>query len=251
MRDFWALLRRELKRFLILPNQTIFPPVLTAFLYILIFGYSIGSRIREIQGFSYIVYIIPGLIMMGVMNSGYSNSTTSLFIARYENFIQDLLVSPLSYTKMVVAYVVSAMARGIIVGMLTLGVSFVMVDIPLRHPLLVLLYMILTAATFGSFGILVGLWAERWDNIAVFLNYLITPLVFLGGVFYNIDSLPSPWDTVSMFNPLFYMVDGFRYGMLGQSVISPWISISIILTLLLTALSVALYLFKIGWKLRD
>lgn len=251
MRDFWTLLRRELRRFLILPNQTIVPPILMTVLYILIFGYSIGSKIEPIQGHPYIVYILPGLIIMGVVNSGYSNSTTSLFIARYEDFIQDLLVSPLSYVKMVMAYILSSAARGMIVGVLTLAVGYVLILPPIHSPLLMLFYMLLTSATFGAYGILVGLWAERWDNMAIFLNYLITPLVFLGGVFYSIRSLPSPWQEVSLFNPLFYMVDGFRYGMLGTSSVSPWLSACILLGLLTFGVLIALYLFRIGWKLRD
>ncbi len=255
MRSFWTLTKRELRRFLSLPNQTLFPPVLMALLYILIFGFAIGDNIREVRGYPYIVYILPGLIMMGVINSGYQNATTSLFIARYENFIQDLLVSPLSYLKMVVAYIVGAMTRGTIVGLLTLIVGLFLVDFPIgeliHSPLLMIVFMLLTAATFGAFGLLVGLWAERWDNIAVFLNYLITPLVFLGGVFYSIHTLPDPWARLSLVNPLFYMVDGFRYGMLGVSDVHPVWSVLVLLSLLVVSVSVAIYLFKIGWKLRD
>lgn len=249
--DFWTLTKRELRRFLSLPNQTIFPAVLTALLYILIFGYSIGGSIREIQGHRYITYILPGLIMMGVINAGYSNSTTSLFIARYENFIQDLLVSPLSYMKIVLAYIIGATSRGLIVGTLTTIVGYLLVDVYAHSPVTMLLFLILTSSTFGAFGILVGLWAERWDNIAVFLNYLITPLVFLGGVFYSIQTLPPIWQTVSMFNPIFYMVDGFRYGMLGTSDLSPIISLTVTFGLFVALTSCAFYLFRIGWKLRD
>jgi ABC-2 type transport system permease protein len=238
-------------RFLKLPNQTIIPPILTAILYILIFGYSVGFRIESIRGYSYVVYIIPGLVMMGVMTSAYSNSTTSLFIARYENFIQDLLVSPLSYIKMVAAYILSSAARGLIVGSLTLLVSLFLTTLPLTAPFVMVFFMIMAAATFGAYGILVGLWAERWDHIAVFQNYLITPLIFLGGVFYNIQQLPSPWRQLSFFNPLFYMVDGFRYGILGVSAVSPWVSGSVLMVLLIIGTSISMYLFRIGWKLRD
>ncbi len=251
MTEFFTLLRREMRRFLSLPNQTIFPPVLIAVLYILIFGYSIGSRIETIHGFPYIVFILPGLVMMGVVNSGYSNSTTSLFIARRENFIQDLLVSPLSYLKIVAAYILGATTRGVIVGLLTLTVAFFLIDLPVKYPLLMLLFLALTSGSFGSFGLLVGLWAERWDNIAIFLNYLVTPLIFLGGVFYSIQDLPQPWRTVSLFNPLFYMVDGFRFSLLGVSEVSPLISFSILTTLFLIMTATAIHLFKIGWKLRD
>lgn len=251
MRDFITLTRRELRRFLSLPNQTIFPPVMTAMLYILIFGYSLGGDIRKIQGFPYVVYILPGLIMMGVINSGYANSTTSLFIARYENFIQDLLVSPLSYLKIVGAYIIGATCRGLIVGLLTLLIGLIFVDLPVANPFAMVIFLALTAATFGSFGLLVGLWAERWDNIAVFLNYLITPLIFLGGVFYSIEQLPATWRRVSKFNPLFYMVDGYRYSMLNISDVSPWLSFLVILVLFLVTTGVAIHLFKIGWKLRN
>lgn len=251
MTDFWTLTKRELRRFLSLPNQTIFPAVLTALLYILIFGYSIGGSIREMQGHSYITYILPGLIMMGVINAGYSNSTTSLFIARYENFIQDLLVSPLSYMKIVVAYIIGATSRGVIVGILTTIVGYLLVDVYIHSILAMIAFLVMTAATFGAFGILVGLWAERWDNIAVFLNYIITPLVFLGGVFYSVKTLPPTWQKVSMFNPIFYMVDGFRYGMLGTSDVSPLLSLAVTCGLFLVLISLAFYLFRIGWKLRD
>ncbi len=251
MTDFFTLVRRELRRFLSLPNQTIFPPVLTAVLYILIFGYSIGSQIDMIQGYPYIVFILPGLIMMGVINAGYSNSTTTLFVARYEYFIQDLLVSPLSYLKIVGAYIIGAVTRGTIVGFLTLIVGMLLVDLPLYSPFLMLVFVLLTAATFGSFGLLVALWAERWDNIAVFLNYLITPMIFLGGVFYSIENLPPLWQKVSLFNPLFYMVDGYRYSMLGVSDVSPLFSLAILTGLFITLASLVVYLFKIGWKLRD
>lgn len=255
MRSFWTLTKRELRRFLSLPNQTIFPPVLIALLYIVIFGFALGDGIREIQGRPYIVFILPGLIMMGVVNSGYQNSTTSLFIARYENFIQDLLVSPLSYLKMVSAYIIGSIARGTIVGALTLVVSLLLVDYPtlklIHSPILIIVFMLLTAATFGAFGLLVGLWAERWDNIAIFLNYLITPLIFLGGVFYSVRSLPSPWQEISLVNPLFYMVDGFRYGMLGVSDVHPLWSFLVLTGLLIISTGTAVYLFNIGWKLRD
>lgn len=222
-----------------------------AFLYILIFGYSIGGSIREMQGHSYITYILPGLIMMGIINSGYQNSTTSLFIARYENFIQDLLVSPLSYLKIVVAYIIGATTRGVIVGTLSTMVGYLLIGVYAHSIPFIILFMVVTAATFGAFGILVGLWAERWDNIAIFLNYVITPLVFLGGVFYSVKTLPPTWQSVSMFNPIFYMVDGFRYGMLGTSDVSPYFSLTVTATLFVLLTSVAFYLFKIGWKLRD
>ncbi|MFB6356744.1 MAG: ABC transporter permease [bacterium] len=255
MRGFWTLTKRELRRFLTLPNQTIFPPVMMAILYILIFGYAIGKSIDKIaiggQTFPYLVFILPGLIMMGIINSGYSNSTTSLFIARYEHFIQDLLVSPLSYLKIVTAYIIGSTVRGVIVGSLSYVVAWIFVDFYMHSLPFVVLFMVISAATFGSFGILVGLWAERWDNIAVFMNYLITPLVFLGGVFYSIDSLPGIWKELSMFNPIFYMVDGFRYGMLGVSDVSPYRSLAVLLAMFVILTGFAFHLFKIGWKLRD
>jgi ABC-2 type transport system permease protein len=247
---FLTLLRREIYRFIILPNQTLIPPILNAALYILIFGYALGTRIREISGVPYILYIFPGLVMMGVVNGAYMNTCSSLFIARNEFFIQDLLVSPISYWEMVLAYTLGGAIRGFLVGLLTLLTGFTFLGVHLHNPAALLFFLFFSAVTAAAFGNIIGLWAEQWDHVAIYLNYVITPLVFLGGVFYSMEMLPSWWAYVHFFNPIFYIVNGLRYATLGVTDISPLACAAVTLALSGTLFGVAVELFRRGWKLR-
>ncbi len=247
---FLTLLRREIRRFIVLPNQTVVPPLLNAALYVLIFGYALGTRIREIDGVPYILYIFPGLVMMNVVNGAYANCTTSLYIARNELFIQDLLVSPISYMEMVLAYILGGALRGFLVGLLTLLLGYAILGVHLHSPGATIFFLAVSALTCAAFGNIVGLWAERWDHVAIFLNYVITPLVFLGGVFYSVRMLPPFWMTANLLNPVFYIVNGFRYGILGVNDISPLASGLVGIGLFAILLSVAVTLFRRGYKLR-
>ena len=247
----WTLLRRETGRFLVLWKQTVLPPILTSVLYILIFGYSLGSRIREIHGFPYTEFILPGLAMMGVMNAAYSNSSSSLFMARREYYLNDILIAPISYWETVLAFMAGAMLRGIVVGAVILATGVVLADLPWAHGLYVVAFTVLVSALLSCLGILMGLWAQSWDHIMLIVNFFITPLVFLGGVFYSIDMLPPFWKTLSHFNPLFYMINGIRYGVLGVEDASP--ELSLLLTGALTAVAFAatVRLFKAGYRLKS
>lgn len=248
---FWTLTRREVGRFLTLWRQTVFPPILSALLYILIFGEALGSRIRLIDGWPYTEYILPGLAMMGVLTSAYANSSSSLFVAKHEEYINDVLIAPLSYWEVVLAYTLGAMVRGLIVGILILGVGMAVVGLPILHPWTAIAFLIVVSALLSCAGLIMALWAESWDHVMLLLNFVITPLVFLGGVFYSIHMLPPFWRGVSMFNPIFYMINGLRYGVLGVADASPaW---SLVLSSVLAAglFAWTVHLFRVGYKLKS
>lgn len=231
-------------------KQTVFPPILSAVLYILIFGEALGSRIRLIDGYPYTEYILPGLAMMGVLTSAYSNSSTSVFVARHEKYINDILVAPLSYWEIVLAYTLGAMARGIVVGVLILGVGVLVADLPITHASMVLAFLIVVSALLSCAGMVMALWSESWDQVALLLNFIITPAVFLGGVFYSIHMLPPFWYRVTLFNPIFYMINGLRYGVLGVADASPALSLLLTAGLAVAVFGLTVYLFRIGYGLK-
>lgn len=248
---FWTLTRREVTRFLSLWKQTVFPAVLSPLLYILIFGEALGSRIRLIDGFPYTEYILPGLAMMGIITSSYSNSSSSLFMARHEGYIDDILIAPMSYWEIVLAYTIGAMVRGLVVGALVLGVGLAFADLPMSHWGATVGFMVVVSALLSCAGLVMALWAESWDHVMVLLNFLITPLVFLGGVFYSIHMLPGFWRGLSLFNPIFYMVNGLRYGVLGVADASPWLSFLISIGLAAGLFGWTVHLFKVGYRLKS
>lgn len=246
---FKTLIIRECYRFLRLSGQTVFPPLMTTILFILIFGYSLGSRIREVEGFSYILFILPGLASMGTITNSYSNCSTSLFMARMDYSIENLVASPLSNFQLVSSFVLGGLLRGLIVGILPLLISIPMVDLQVANWPAVLLVLSLTSIFFGCLGIISALWSEGWDHIATFTNFVITPFVYLGGVFYSIHMLPGFWRKVSLANPLFYLVDAMRHAVLGISDV-PWtVSLAVLLFLALGTFALCVWLFHIGYKL--
>lgn len=246
---FFALAHREVYRFLRLSRQTIIPPVLSTLMFILIFGFSLGSSIRQIQGFDYIVFILPGLAQMGVINNAYQNSSTSLFMGRMEHSIENLLVAPLSYIEIVLAFLVGCVMRGLTVGAATLFMASFFVDFPFPHFGWLLISWTLTAALFGSMGIVFGLLAERWDHIALFGNFVLMPLIYLGGTFYSVKMLPPFWEKISYLNPVFYAIDTTRYAVLGVSEFGWQRSFFFTLGLTLLFVGVSIQLFRRGYKL--
>ena len=250
MTGFLTLLRREVYRFIVLPNQTMVPPLISAALYITIFGYAIGSRVGPVDGVPYITYIFPGLVMMNVVNGAYANTTTSLFIARNELFIQDLLVSPLSHVEMVLAYTLGGAIRGLLVGITSLLLGFALLGVHVHNLGATLFFLVISSLTYAAFGNIVGLWAEQWDHVAIYQNYAITPMVFLGGVFYSLKLLPAGWRTASLFNPILYTVDGFRYGILGLRDLSPLLCGAVGVGLFVVLFFVSVVLFRRGYHLR-
>lgn len=246
---FATLILRECYRFARLSGQTIAPPIVSTLLFILIFGYSLGSRIKQIGGFDYVLFILPGLAAMGVVNNAYANSSTSLFMARMDRSIENMVVCPLSPLQLVSAFVIGGLMRGLVVGLLTLAVGIPAVGLEVHHWPHTVLVIGLSSVLFSSLGILSALWAEGWDQIATFTTFFITPFIYLGGVFYSIHMLPAFWQKASLFNPIFYLVDATRWAVLGHSDIPYWYSLAFLAGTALLSYGLCVYLFKKGYKL--
>lgn len=214
---FLTLLKREVLRFISVSGQTIITPIITASLYLLVFGVSLGQRVSVLEGFSYVQFVIPGLVLMGIAQNAFANSSSSLFMARYLGFIVDFLVTPLTPSQFIMAYTVAAIMRGLAVGAVVLIVSSFFAVIPWTSVIDASIMAILVGFLFAQLGILAALYSRSFDELSMFSSFLITPLIYLGGLFYPASLLPSFWAKVSMLNPLFYMIDGFRYTALGVS----------------------------------
>jgi ABC-2 type transport system permease protein len=246
---FFTLVYRECYRFARLSGQTIAPPILTTLLFILIFGYSLGARIREIHGVAYILYILPGLAVMGVVNNAYANTSTSLFMARMDRSLENMLVCPLSPLQLVTSFILGGLIRGLVIGFITLAVSIPAVHLQVHHWGLTFLVFALTSILFASLGIISALVSEGWDQIASFTTFVITPFIYLGGVFFSIHMLPPFWQKVSLANPIFYLVDSTRYAVLERSDL-PWqLSLTVLSVCALFSFALCIYLFKRGYKL--
>ena len=245
-----TLLYKEILRFWKVSFQTVAAPVLTAVMYLLIFGHVLEGRVSVYGQISYTAFLIPGLVMMSVLQNAFANSSSTLIQSKIMGNIVFLLLTPLSHWAWFAAYVGSAVARGLIVG---LGVFVVTVWFSPPNfvaPLWILVFAVLGAALLGALGLIAGLWAEKFDQMAAFQNFVIMPMTFLSGVFYSVHSLPPFWQTVSHLNPFFYMIDGFRYGFFGVSDNSPWISLAVVTTAWLLVSAIALNLLRIGYKIR-
>lgn len=248
-RTVLTLLRRELYRFVRLTQQTIFPPLVTTVLFIVIFGFSLGGMIQQVAGWPYILYILPGLVAQGVIINAYANTSTSLYAARFDRSIENWLTAPISPLHFVIALIAGSVARGVIIGILTLTIAVVVVDLPMVAPLWAFLWMAATATIFACVGIVSGLRAESWDNLATMTNFILTPGIYLGGVFYAVDRLPEPWRTISHANPFFYCIDGLRATVLGTSAVPFALSATVLCGAAATMVALCWYLLKIGYRL--
>jgi ABC-2 type transport system permease protein len=247
---FFVLVEREILRFLHLWKQTIMPGLISSGLYILVFGHALGSRIGEIKNISYMNYIIPGLVMMSVINHAYQNSSSSLMQAKFLKFLDDLLITPLSGFEISVAYIIGATCRGLINGTMVILLSMVLTDFTIDNILLTSLYLIIVSWAFGAMGVIVGIYAKTWDHIGMFTTFVFMPLSMLGGVFWSIEMLPEFWQTISMFNPLYWMINGLRYATLGVGDTSPEISLIISVTFAITFSAIASIMFSKGYRIR-
>jgi ABC-2 type transport system permease protein len=245
-----TLTRREITRFMRVWTQTLIPPIVTSTLFILIFGYSLGSRITNVAGVSYLQFIIPGLLMMGVIMSAYTNNTSSLYISKFQGNIQELLIAPIPYWQIIAAFTMAGTLRSLLVGIGILAVSFLFTSITITNVAVLLYFVVMVSLLFSFAGIATALWATSFDKMNVFTTFLITPLTYLGGVFYSISMLPEFWGKVARFNPILYMVDGFRFGFLGFSDIPLVYSVSLVFALTTVFFLVCVQMFKIGYNLR-
>jgi ABC-2 type transport system permease protein len=247
----WTLFKKEMLRFWRVVFQTVASPVITGILYLMIFSHVLGDRLEVYEGVPYTSFLIPGLIMMSLLQNSFANSSSSLIQSKVMGNIVFLLLTPLSYLQFFIAFLLAAILRGMFVGLAIYLLAIIYIDLPILHPFLVLTFSFLGGGLLGAFGIIAGIWADRFDQMAAFGNFVIMPLSFLSGVFYSIHSLPEVWQILSRFNPFFYMIDGFRFGFFGQSDVSPWFSLTILGISFILLSVLAIQMLKSGFKLRN
>ncbi len=248
---FWVLVKREVRRFLYLYRQTLLPSIISSGLYMIVFGESLGSRIGSIKGEAYIHFIIPGLVMMSVINPAYQNSSSSIMQAKFLRFIEDILITPLSGLEVSLSYIIGGALRGILNGILVIVLGWFLTGFTPESYILTLIYLITVAWAFAGAGVIVGIFAKTWDSIMVFTNFIFTPLIFLGGVFYSIDMLPEFWRNLSMVNPLYWMINGLRYATLGIADTSHQLSLGISFLFAVIFSTLASILFSKGYRIKS
>lgn len=245
-----TLFHKEVLRFWKVSFQTVAAPVLTAVLYLLIFGHALGDKVQPLAGVGYTSFLIPGLVMMSVLQNAFANSSSSLIQSKISGNLVFLLVAPLSHWAWFAAYVGASVVRGVAVGIGVLAVTMWFAPLQLAQPWWIIVFTLLGAVLMGALGLVAGLWAEKFDQIATFQNFVVMPMTFLAGVFYSVTSLPTLWQQASHLNPFFYIVDGFRYGFFGASDVSPWVSLGVVVVGLAVVCAVCLHLLRIGYKIR-
>ena len=248
---FRTLLYKETLRFWKVSFQTVAAPVLNALLFLLIFSHVLDRHVTVYGDVAYTSFLVPGLVMMSVLQNAFANSSSSLIQSKITGNIIFVLLPPLSYREFYAAYVIASTLRGLLVGAGVLAVSALFVEVPMANPLWVLTFAVLGGVILGSFGVIAGIWADKFDQLAAFQNFLIMPLTMLSGVFYSIHSLPQFWQDVSHFNPFFFMIDGFRYGFFGQSDTSPWLSLGVVSLCFVVLAALTLAMLARGYKLRS
>jgi len=250
MTGFPTLLYKEVLRFWKVVFQTVLAPVLTALLYLLIFGQVMDRHIRVYEAVSYTAFLVPGLVMMSVLQNAFANSSSSLIQSKMTGNLVFILLPPISYLEFFAAYVLAAVTRGILVGAGVLLVTLPFVELSMREPYWILLFALASSAILGALGLIAAIVADKIDQVQAFQNFLIMPLTFLSGVFYSVHSLPAFWQGISHFNPVFYMIDGFRHGFFGVSDVDPGMSFAVVAGCLVVVSALALALLKSGYKLR-
>lgn len=250
LRGPWTLLKKELLRFWRVAFQTVASPVITALLYLLIFSHVLEGRVQVYADVPYTAFLIPGLIMMSILQNAFANSSSSLIQSKVMGNIVFVLLTPLTHLQFYGAFLIAAIVRGLFVGLCIYLVAMWFVDMPIANVGFIIAFAVLGSALLGTFGMIAGIWAERFDQMAAFQNFVIMPLSFLSGVFYSIHSLPPFWQSVSHLNPFFYMIDGFRYGFFGKSDVDPTISLAIVTAALVLLAWLTLKMLKSGYKLR-
>lgn len=243
---FQTLIYKEVIRFIRIWSQTLLPPAITMALYFIIFGKFIGSQIKPIHGYSYIEYIVPGLIMMSIMTNAFTNTASSFFLAKFNKSIEEMLVSPMPNVIILLGFVLGGALRGLLVGMIVLIISLLFTHVPVHHPLIVIFIASISALLFSLGGFINAIYAKRFDDIAFIPTFILTPLTYLGGVFYSINQLPPLWRSLSIFNPILDIIDSFRYGLLGIADLNIYFGISLIFVFFIFLFILALWLLQKG-----
>ncbi len=246
-----TLFRKEILRFWSVGFQTVAAPIVTAVLYLLIFGHVLNGKVEPMPGVGYTSFLVPGLVMMSVLQNAFANSSSSLVQSKITGNLVFLLVTPLSHWAWFAAYSGASVVRGVAVGSGVMLVTVWLAPLQLAEPWWIVVFAVLGAGMLGSMGLIAGLWADKFDQMAAFQNFVIVPMTFLSGVFYSVHSLPAVWQAVSHLNPFFYMIDGFRRGFFGASDVSPWISLLVVGCSYLLVAAIALRLLATGYKLRS
>ncbi len=246
-----AIYRTEMARMMRTVVQSIVAPVLSTSLYFVIFGSAIGSRITEIDGVGYGAFIVPGLIMLSIMTESISNSSFAIYFPKFTGTIFELLSAPISFVEVVLGYVGAAATKSIVIGLIILGTAHFFVDLHIAHPVIMLLFLVLISVSFSLFGFILGIWADGWEKLTIVPILVIMPLTFLGGTFYSISMLPPAWQTISMFNPVVYLISGFRWAFYENSDVAIEVSLGMVVGFLAACLLTVHWIFKTGYKLRN
>jgi ABC-2 type transport system permease protein len=249
--SYYTMMRLEFVRMFRIWSQTLLPPVVTTTLYFVVFGAFIGSQIQPIGGYSYMQFIVPGLIMMSVITSSYMNVVSMFYFAKWTHNLDEILVSPTPDWVVIAGYVSGGVLRGLVVGLLVLGVSLFFTHLVIVNALVLILAIILTSVLFSLGGLINGVFAKGFDGISIVPTFVLTPLTYLGGIFYSIHALPEFWQKVSLFNPILYMINAFRYGFLGISDINIWQCFGVLIAFLIIFMGILVYLFRNGIGLKN
>ena len=247
----WAIYRFEMARALRTLWQSLVTPVLTTSLYFIVFGGAIGSRMSDVGGVGYGSFIVPGLVMLSLLTQSISNASIGIYFPKFTGTIYEILSAPVSPFELVVGYVGAAATKSVVLGLIILATSALFVPLRVEHPLAMIAFLLLTSLAFSLFGFIIGVWANGFEQLSFVPALLITPLTFLGGSFYSIDMLPEPWRTVSLFNPVVYLVSGFRWSFFGRGDVDVGVSLAVTAAFLLLCLAVIAWIFKTGWRLKN
>jgi len=250
-RGVWALYSYEMQRTWRTLWQSIVTPVITTVLYFVVFGSAIGSRMEDIGGVDYGAFIVPGLMMLSLLTQSISNASFGIYFPKFSGTVYEMLSAPMSPFELIMGYVGAAATKSIMLGLIILLTANIFVDVRIEYPLVMILFLVLTAVTFSLFGFIIGIWADGFEQLSFIPMLVVTPLTFLGGAFYSITMLPEPWQTISLFNPVVYLVSGFRWSFYGAGDVSIGISLGITAVFLVACLAVVIWIFRTGYRLKE
>jgi ABC-2 type transport system permease protein len=246
-----VIFEREMARFFRTIIESLISPVISTALYFVVFGAAIGDRIEMVEGVSYGAFIVPGLIMLTVMTQSVSNASFAIFFPKYIRTIDELLAAPVSYVEIVLGYVGAATVKSVLIGAVILLTSYIFVDLPIQHPGTMILFLLLTSFSFSLLGFIIGIWAADFQQLQIVPLLVLTPLIFLGGSFYSIDMLPPAWQTVALFNPVVYLISGFRWAFFGIADVPVAVSLAAIAAFTVICIAIVAWIFRTGWRIRQ